>query len=109
MATFIKKSPAYQGGSDNVLKAFNAGADNLAQSLTLGDTMVLGPAVVNSIRVAYNDTKVDRYNTPYFDPSDLGIKLRPYISGQMPITVTAGATSKAASDACSASDSASHP
>jgi len=90
MATFIKKSPAYQGGSDNVLKAFNSGADNLAQSLTLGDTMVFGPTVVNSIRVAYNDTKVDRHNTPYFDPADLGIKLHPYISGQMPITVTGG-------------------
>jgi len=90
MATFIKKPPAYQGGSDNVLKAFNAGIDNLAQSLALGDTMIFGPTVVNSIRVAYNDTKVDRYNTPYFDPSDLGIKLYPYVEGQMPIQVTGG-------------------
>jgi carboxypeptidase family protein/TonB-dependent receptor-like protein len=87
MATFIKKNPAYEGGSDNVLKAINSGLDNLAHALTLGDTWVLGPAMVNSIRVAYNRTTVNRYNTPYFDPTDLGIKLHPYVTGQMPIQV----------------------
>jgi hypothetical protein len=87
MATFIKKPPAYEGGSDNVLKAQNSGFDNLAHALTLGDTWVLGPATVNSIRVAYNRTTVNRYNTPYFDPTDLGIKLHPYVKGQMPIQV----------------------
>jgi hypothetical protein len=88
MATFIKKAPAYQGGSDNVLKAANSGIDNLAHTLTLGETIVLGPTAVNSIRVAYNGTTVNRYNTPYFDPSELGIKLYPYVQGQMPIQIT---------------------
>jgi carboxypeptidase family protein len=87
MATFIKKSPAYRGGSDNVLKAADSGIDNLAHALTLGDTMVFGPSMVNAIRVAYNRTTVNRYNTPYFDPSDLGIKLYPYVRGQMAIQV----------------------
>jgi hypothetical protein len=87
MATFVKKSPAYQGGSDNVLKAADSGIDNLAHALTLGDTMVFGPTMVNAIRVAYNRTTVNRYNTPYFDPSDLGIKLYPYVRGQMAIQV----------------------
>jgi outer membrane receptor protein involved in Fe transport len=87
MATFIRKPPAYEGGSDNVLKAINSGLDNLAHVLTLGDTWVFGPTVVNSIRVAYNRTTVNRYNTPYFDPTDLGIKLHPYVEGQMPIQV----------------------
>ena len=87
MATFIKKPPAYQGGSDNVIKAADGGLDNLAHALTLGDTMVFGPSMVNAIRVAYNRTTVSRYNTPYFDPSDLGIKLYPYIRGQMAIQV----------------------
>ena len=81
MATFIRKPPAYQGGSDNVLKAIDSGLDNLAHALTLGDTWVLGPTMVNSIRVAYNRTTVQRYNTPYFSPTDLGIKLHPYIRG----------------------------
>jgi carboxypeptidase family protein/TonB-dependent receptor-like protein len=87
MATFVKKSPAYEGGSDNVLKAADSGVDNLAHALTLGDTMVFGPTMVNAIRVAYNRTTVNRNNTPYFDPSDLGIKLYPYIRGQMAIQV----------------------
>ena len=87
MATFIKKSPAYEGGSDNVLKAADSGIDNLAHALTLGDTIVFGPSMVNAIRVAYNRTTVNRYNTPYFDPSDLGIKLYPYVRGQMAIQV----------------------
>jgi len=90
MATFIKKSPAYEGGSDNVLKAANPGFDNLAHTLTLGDTIVFGPTAVNSIRVAYNRSTVQRNNTPYFDPSELGIKAHPYVKGQMPIQVTGG-------------------
>src|SRR5262245_893005 len=87
MATFVKKPPAYQGGSDNVIKAADGGLDNLAHALTLGDTMVFGPSMVNAIRVAYNRTTVNRYNTRYFDQSDLGIKLHPYISGQIAIQV----------------------
>jgi hypothetical protein len=87
MATFVKKPAAYEGGSDNVLKAADSGIDNLAHALTLGDTMVFGPTMVNAIRVAYNRTTVNRYNTPYFDPSDLGIKLYPYVRGQMAIQV----------------------
>ena len=90
MATPFKEPPAYQGEGDNILKARNDGVDNLAQSLTLGDTMVFGPSMVNAVRVAFNRTSVHRYNTPYFDPSDLGIKLYPYIRGQMPIDVEGG-------------------
>jgi len=37
---------------------------------------------------AYNKTTLRRFNTPYFDPADLGIKMYPYLRGQMPITVT---------------------
>jgi Carboxypeptidase regulatory-like domain len=94
MATFIRKQPAYQGGSDNVLKAgmvptgsAPGGLDNLAHALAIGDTWVLGPTMVNSIRVAYNRTTVNRYNTPYFDPTDLGIKLYPYVKDQIAIQV----------------------
>jgi hypothetical protein len=87
MATFIKKPPAYEGGSDIVIKAADGGLNNLAHALTIGDTMVFGPTMVNAIRVAYNRTTVNRYNTPYFDPSDLGIKLYPYVRQQMAIQV----------------------
>src|SRR4026207_789990 len=53
MATFVKKAPAYEGGSDNVIKAANSGINNLAHALTLGDTMVLGPTMGQRIREAH--------------------------------------------------------
>jgi hypothetical protein len=92
MATTFKRDPAYQGGSDNVLKTVSGGLDNVAQSLTLGHTMVLGSSMVNSLRVAYNKTKVHRSNSPYFDPETLGIKLHPYVPNQMVVAVTSGFT-----------------
>ncbi|MBI2188014.1 MAG: TonB-dependent receptor [Acidobacteria bacterium] len=87
MATFFRRDPAYQGEGDNILKASGDGLKNLAHSLALGDTVVFGPTAVNAIRVAFNRTNVNRFNNPYFDPIDLGIKLNPYIRGQMPIDV----------------------
>ncbi|MBM3819322.1 MAG: TonB-dependent receptor [Acidimicrobiia bacterium] len=87
MATFFRRDPAYTGEGDNILKAAGDGLKNLTHSLTLGDTMVFGPTAVNAIRIAYNRTDVNRFNTPYFDPIDLGIKLHPYVRGQMPINV----------------------
>ena len=87
MATFIRKPPALPGRGRQRAQGHQSGLDNLAHALTLGDTWVLGPTMVNSVRVAYNRTTVNRYNTPHFDPTDLGIKLHPYIRGQMPIQV----------------------
>ena len=90
MATFVKEAPAYEGGSDNVLKTYNPGLNNLAQSFTVADTMIFGSAMVNTLRFAFNRTKVDRYNTPYFDPGDLGIKVHTYTPDQMVLNVTGG-------------------
>ena len=88
MTTLIDEPPAYQGGWDNLLKTVNVGADNSAHSVTLGDTLVLGSAMVNAFRFAFNRTRVNRFNPPYLDPSDVGIKLYPYYKGQMPLNVT---------------------
>jgi hypothetical protein len=88
MFTYVKEAPAYQGGDDNVLKTFNPGLDNNVKSFALGDTMVFGPTMVNSLRFAMNKTKVDRYNTPFFDPTDLGIDLYSYTEDQMVVDVT---------------------
>ena len=88
MGTFVDEPPAYQGGSDNILKTVNVGADNTAHSMTLGDTLVIGPTMVNSFRFAFNRARVNRFSPPYFDPSDVGIKLYPYYKGQFPLSVT---------------------
>ena len=77
--------------SDNVLTTITAGVDNLAQSLTLGDTRVFGANMVNSLRFAYNQTAVDRFNDDYFDPNDLGANVYNYSpTHEMVVDVTGG-------------------
>ena len=67
------------------------GIDNLAQSLTLGDTKVLGNNFVNSLRVAFNRTSINRGSPPFFDPVDLGVKnFYTYREGESVFAVTGG-------------------
>ena len=73
-----------------MLTTVNPSLDNLAQSLTLGDTMVFGNNMVNSLRFAFNRTAVNRDNDPYFDPADLGIKVYSYVPDSMIVVVTGG-------------------
>jgi len=89
MASRDKKPSAY-GTTGNVLTAQNPSIDNLAQSLTLGDTTVFGNSTVNGLRFAWNRTAVNRDNDPYFDPPSLGIKASTYIPGTMIVVVTGG-------------------
>ncbi len=70
MASRDKKPSAF-GTTGNVLTTVNPSIDNLAQSLTLGDTTVFGNNMVNALRFAFNRTAVNRDNDPYFDPADL--------------------------------------
>jgi hypothetical protein len=91
LATRIVSPPGYGGEGDNVLKTYKPGTYNMAQSLVLGNTLVLSPATVNSLRFAYNHTKVDRYPAPFFGPKDLGSNVYSYPpGGQMVLEVTGG-------------------
>ena len=67
------KQPAPYGQSGNLLTTTLPGIDNLAQSVTLGDTVVVGAGLVNALRFSYNRTAVDRYNEDFFEAYDLGI------------------------------------
>src|SRR5258706_226937 len=91
MATF-DKAPAPYAQSNNVLTLAGAGGiDNLAQSLTLGETMVLGANFVNSLRLAFNRTSIHRGSPPFFDPADLGVKnFYTYRQDETVIAVTGG-------------------
>ena len=98
MATF-DKAPAAYAQTNNVLTlagnaaqgAIGAGIDNLAQSLALGDTTVLGANFVNSLRVAFNRTSIHRGSPPFFDPVDLGVKnFYTYRQDETVIAVTGG-------------------
>jgi len=70
--------PAPLSRSDNILATRTAGVDNYAQSLTLGDTRVFGANAVNSLRFAFNQTVVDRFNEDFFSPADLGVRWHNY-------------------------------
>jgi hypothetical protein len=89
MATFISK-PAPFSASENVLTTAIPGLDNLAQSLAIGDTVVLGSNGVNSLRFAFNRTAVDRSNPAFFDPQAIGSNVYSYNPGEMVVAVTGG-------------------
>jgi len=91
MATF-DKSPAPYAQTNNILTLAGAGGiNNLAQSLTLGETTVLGANFVNAVRVAFNRTSIHRGSPPFFDPVDLGVKnFYSYRDDETVIAVTGG-------------------
>jgi hypothetical protein len=89
MATTFFYAPPFEQ-SQNILSTRLGGRDNLAQSVTGGDTMVLSNNVVNNIRVAFNRTAIHRTHTNFFDPSDVGINSFSYLPDYMLLTITGG-------------------
>ena len=90
MATIHKVDPAALSQPGNILAAASSGLDNSATSIALGDTAVLGSNTVNSFRVTYNNTTVDRYNVHVVDGPDLGAKVYSYEPGHMRVNVDGG-------------------
>ena len=83
--------------SDTALSLFDAannrqesGFDDLAQSLTIGDTRVFGNSTVNSLRFAFNRTAVRRITQDTFDPYDLGADAYSYYPHVMTVIVQGG-------------------
>ena len=77
----------------NVLVTVTGGRDNLAQSVTVGDTYLLGPNMVNSFRAAFNRTAIQRASVDEFGPSDVGVQgVYSYTPHQMLMSVTGGFT-----------------
>ena len=90
MYTFDKRPAPYEK-SDNVLTTISSAVDNAAHSLTLGDTRIFGANTVNSLRFAFNQTVVDRFNKPFFEPHDLGSNVYNYSpTKEMVLAVTGG-------------------
>ena len=74
MATKHDELSSISLSGGNALAALKPNIDNLAQSLTVGHTVVLGSNMVNALRVAFNRTAVNRFNDDFFTPSDLGVQ-----------------------------------
>jgi hypothetical protein len=89
-ATKITAPPGYGGEGDSILKTDVPGADNLVHSVTVGETTIFSPSVVNTLRVAVNLAKVDNYQTPFFSPRDIGANIYSYLPGYMSLNVTGG-------------------
>jgi hypothetical protein len=89
--TTFEVTPPFALQPDNVLVSSLGGRDNVAQSLTIGDTMVLSNATVNSLRAALNYTDVHRLHEPIgFSAADLGINVYSYIEKYMLVSVQNG-------------------
>jgi hypothetical protein len=89
MATTYFFAPPYTE-SQNALSTTLGGRDNLAQSLAIGDTMVLSNSVVNNLRFGFNRSAVHRTSVDYFGPSDIGLNTYSYLEHYMLLTVTGG-------------------
>ena len=87
MATTFVFEPPF-GESQNILSTTIGGRDNLAQSLALGDTMVLSNTVVNNVRFAFNRTAIHRTHTQFFGVNDVGINSYSYLDKYMLLNVT---------------------
>src|SRR5262245_48922073 len=90
MGTQIIQPPGYSGGSDNILKTDFPGVSDMVHSVTIGETTVFSPSIVNAARFAVNKAKVDNYQTPFFSPRDIGANIYSYLPGYMSMTVTGG-------------------
>ena len=89
MATTYFFNPPF-AESGNILSTTIGGRDNLAQSVALGDTMVLSNTVVNNVRFAFNRTAIHRTHVDFFGPNDIGVNSFSYLDDYMLLTVTGG-------------------
>ena len=74
----------------DVLTAGGVGADDQSHSLTLGQTYLFGPNVVNSVRIAANRVRGLHPGAKMFGVQDVGIKAFTYTPNYLTIPVTGG-------------------
>ena len=88
MRTTTFWDPAY-ANTGSILATTLGGRDSSAQSLAIGDTMVLSNTMVNNVRFTAHRTNVHRTHTDYFGPQDVGINSYSY-PGNLLINITGG-------------------
>lgn len=92
--TFTDELPVWEPGSldANILTSSIGGGDRKAkaQSFTLGETAVLGPSMVNSLRFAYNKSDLRAFRAPYVDAASIGSSVSTYVPGKMVLIVSGG-------------------
>ncbi|MBV9745860.1 MAG: TonB-dependent receptor, partial [Acidobacteriia bacterium] len=87
--TTLKQTPPYDLVND-ILATTVGGRDNLAQTVTVGDTHLISPTVINSGRIVVNRTAIHRENAPFFGPNDVGVNVFNYVPDFMILAITGG-------------------
>ena len=87
--TTFNQLPPYNIEKD-ILATTTGGRDNLAQSLTIGDTYLVSASTVNSARLVFNRTAIHRQNAPFFGPNDVGINVFNYVPDFTILAITGG-------------------
>ncbi|MEQ1885377.1 MAG: carboxypeptidase regulatory-like domain-containing protein [Bryobacteraceae bacterium] len=91
LVTRIDTKLPYDINPADVITSTGVGADDMSQSLALGDTYVFGPTLVNSFRIFGNRVGSFKPHADTFGPSDVGVQnYYTYIPNFMSFAVTGG-------------------
>ncbi len=74
-------------GGSGATQPSGIGTDDLAQSITLGDTYVLSATTVNSFRAYLNRVGARTPGATYFGPADVGINAFDYVPKYLTVSV----------------------
>ena len=89
--TNLDRPVPYELTPDNVLTVSRGGRTERASSYAIGDTWLVGPLTVASVRLAANYTDVQRLGAQMFNMADLGVKN--FYTGYQPKYSTTNVTS----------------
>ena len=88
MLTKIQIALPFASSSSDVLTAGGFGSDDQSHSLTIGDTYIVSPNVVNSFRVSGNRVRALKPGASMFGPNDVGINASTYQPHYLTIPVS---------------------
>ena len=74
----------------NILVTSTGGRDQLATTTTVGEDWVISSSTLNSVRVAFNRTNINRTSTDFFSAPEVGINIYSYMPHYMLLNVTNG-------------------
>ena len=91
IVTTINTKTPHSIDPTNILNTGGVGADDMAQSIALGDTYLISSNLVNSARVFVNREGSNHPYAPNFDPSQVGIQnYYTYLPNLMTFSVSGG-------------------
>jgi hypothetical protein len=92
VGTSFFRPPPYSlpEAQQNLLVTTIGGRDQLATTITVGEDYVISPTTLNSVRVAFNRTNINRTSTDFFSAPEVGINIFSYMPHYMLLGVTNG-------------------